>query len=397
MRTVVILLCCSVWMSCSNYPGVPQEYHTLLDSALAKSGENRTELEKALSEAPASQKEGVAFLISYMPKRDLISMGSTYLLNNVDLAYKARNRFPWAKSVPNEVFLNDVLPYASLNETRDDWRGDFYERFAPHVEGCTTLKEAIEAVNKNIRNEVKVEYNTRRRKPDQSPSESMEIGMASCSGLSILLTDALRAVGIPSRIAGTANWHDNRGNHTWSEVWLAGQWYFTEYYFNELDRAWFLADAGRAKPGNRDYAVWASSFMPTGTSFPLVWDHRIDYVPAVDVSQHYIDVYKEVFEKRMADGNHVTLRVLLFKDKKHARHSEDRIKVNVDIFQGEDQVGGGSTAGPTQDMNDVLEFLVEKNREYTLKYFPPGLAKEKVVKVAGEPVKVTLYAAAKEE
>ena len=104
------------------------------------------------------------------------------------------------------------------------------------MENCKTLEEAIKAVNKNIRDEVKVDYNTAREKPDQNPSESIRQGMASCSGLSILLTDALRSVGIPSRIAGTANWHDNRGNHNWCEVWLDGKWYFTEYYPNELDR-----------------------------------------------------------------------------------------------------------------------------------------------------------------
>ena len=55
-----------------------------------------------------------------------------------------------------------MLPYASLNEERDQWRADFYKRFAPYVENCKTLEEAIKAVNKNIRDEVKVDYNTAR-------------------------------------------------------------------------------------------------------------------------------------------------------------------------------------------------------------------------------------------
>ena len=63
-----------------------------------------------------------------------------------------------------------------------------------------------------------VEYNTLREKTNQSPAESMRQGMASCTGLSVLLVDALRAVGIPARFAGTAAWHDDRGNHSWTEV-----------------------------------------------------------------------------------------------------------------------------------------------------------------------------------
>lgn len=389
----IVLLCMGGLMAaCGNYPGVPSKYHVLLDEALEKAGENRAELEMALKKTPKEQKEGMAFLIAYMPERDLVSLGHDYLLKNLTLAYAAHNRFPWAKAVPDSVFLNDVLPYVSLNETRDDWREDFYRRFSPYVENAQTLKEAILAVNKNIRDEVKVDYNTRRKKPDQSPTESMEIGMASCSGLSILLADALRSVGIPARVAGTAKWHDNRGNHTWVEVWLDGEWYFTEYYYKELDRAWFLADAGKAVVGDRYYAVWASSWKPTGISFPLVWDYDIDYVPAIDVSQHYIDVYQEVTRNQMASGDYVGLRVMLFKDEKHTTHSDDRVKGVVDIFQGEEQVGGGSTAGPTQDMNDMLEFMVEKNKEYTLKYwFPDGRAEERVVQIGDEPMTVKLY------
>ncbi|MDR1415637.1 MAG: transglutaminase-like domain-containing protein, partial [Odoribacteraceae bacterium] len=300
MRKLIVSSLCILACACSGerFRGVPAKYHALLDSALVKAADNRAELEKALADAPDTRKEGLAFLIAYMPERDLLSARAADLLENAGWAYTARERFAWAAAVPDSIFLNDVLPYAVLNETRENWRGDFYRRFAPYAEHCTTLEEAINAVNKHIRDELKVDYNTRRRRPDQSPSESIAQGMASCSGLSILLTDAFRAVGIPSRVAGTANWHDNRGNHTWCEVWLDGRWYFTEYYPNELDNAWFLPDAGRARPGNRDYAVWASSFKPTGEAFPLVWDYSIDYVPAIDVSRRYIDVYQELLSRR---------------------------------------------------------------------------------------------------
>ena len=42
---------------------------------------------------------------------------------------------------------------------------------------------------------------------------------------------------------------------------------------------------------------------------------------------------------------------------------------NVDVFNADGlQVGGGRTAGPTQDMNDVLKFLLEKNHSYLFRY-----------------------------
>lgn len=379
-------------ISCGGpYSGIPKQYHALLDQALEKAGDNRAELEKAIAETPRKQKEGMAFLIAYMPERDLTTLTGDYLLKNVELAYTARNRFAWAKSIPDSLFFNDVLPYANAGETRDQWREDFYMRFSPYVENCTTLEEAALAILNNTHPELKVEYSTARRRADQSPTESLEISIASCTGLSILLTDAFRAVGIPSRLAGTV-WHDDRGNHTWSEVWIDGQWYFAEYYFEDLDRAWFLADAGKATPGDGRHAILAASYKPTGELVRLAWNGRAGAVPGYDVSQRYIDVADEVFSGKLADGNHTILKVRMFESKAKSTRSEDRVRVMVDAFKGEtEQIGGGSTAGPTQDMNDVLEFIVEKNSEYTLKYFPDGQSKEAKVQVGEEPVEATLY------
>ena len=60
--------------ACAKYPGVPEKYHALLDKALETSGTNQPELAKALESATPEVKEGVAFLISYMPERDLKTM-----------------------------------------------------------------------------------------------------------------------------------------------------------------------------------------------------------------------------------------------------------------------------------------------------------------------------------
>ena len=130
-----------------------------------------------------------------------------------------------------------------------------------------------------------------------------------------MLTDAFRAVGIPSRVAGTPNWHDERGNHNWTEVWADGNWYFTEFYFpGQLNNAWFFADAGKAVKNDQQKAIYASSFKPTGTYFPLVWDENIRYVPAANVTDFYTDLYKSHLETISADGNHVPLRIMMFTD-----------------------------------------------------------------------------------
>ena len=74
------------------------------------------------------------------------------------------------------------------------------------------------------------------------------------------------------------------------------------------------------------------------------------------------------------------------------RKSDDRVATNVDIFCGKDQIGGGRTAGPRQDINDVLEFMVEKNNVFTLNFFNKDCKWEgEEVKVKEKPVEVKLH------
>ena len=394
IKSVLVLLAFGL-SACSSgrYAGVPKEYHALIDRTIATAGDNAKELKKALKEVPRNEREGMAFLISYMPERDAKSLSADFLLENVEYAYKARAEFPWAKEVPDSVFLNDVVAYANLNENRENWRKDFYERFKKYVAPCKTMREAIDSVNKNVRDELLVDYNTKREKPDQAPYESMRQHMASCSGLSILLTDAFRAVGIPSRVAGTPAWHDDRGNHNWNEVWIDGQWRFTEYYpSDDLDQSWFLTDAGKAIKEDVRKAIYAASFKPTGCYFPLVWDENIRYVHAENVTDRYTSLYRAQLSAMPADGSHVALRVMVFKDKDHAEASGDRVATNLDVFKGEKQLYGGRSTGATQDMNDVLTFNVEKNQQYIIKYMNgKGEMQTQTVDVGDDTTTLKLY------
>lgn len=390
IKSVLVLLAFGLSACTSGrYAGVPKEYHALIDRTIATAGDNAKELKKALKEVPRNEREAVAFLISYMPERDAKSLSADFLLENVEYAYKARAEFPWAKEVPDSVFLNDVVAYANLNENRESWRKDFYERFKKYVAPCKTMREAIDSVNKNVRDELLVDYNTKR----QAPYESMRQHMASCSGLSILLTDAFRAVGIPSRVAGTPAWHDDRGNHNWNEVWIDGQWRFTEYYpSDDLDQSWFLTDAGKAIKEDVRKAIYAASFKPTGCYFPLVWDENIRYVHAENVTDRYTSLYRAQLSAMPADGSHVALRVMVFKDKDHAEASGDRVATNLDVFKGDKQLYGGRSTGATQDMNDVLTFNVEKNQQYTVKFVNgKGEMQTQTVEVGDETTTLKLY------
>ena len=374
-----ILISTSLLISCKDniYRGVPREYRAKLDIALNAAGDNSEQLIKALEGVPRRQREAMAFLISYMPERDLTSLTAEILIDNVTYAFKAKEKFPWARNLPKDIFFNEVLPFTIMDETRESWRGNFFERFSRLVEGAPDIFAAIDSVNLKIRDELLVDFDVRRRKPHQSPFESIELQMASCTGLSILLTAAFRSVGIPSRIAGTPNWYDRRGNHNWSEVWINGVWYFTEYYpdDNGLNHSWFLASAGMADETSEEHAIFATSFRPTGQHFPLAWDRTSREVHAVNVTQRYIELWNEQQDEQLKSGDYVAVRIS-FRDTRSTER-DNRIAVNVRVFDENGQdAGRGQTSSIRSDWNQYLTLILRKNHDYTIRYSFEGQATE---------------------
>ena len=98
------------------------------------------------------------------------------------------------------------------------------------------------------------------------------------------MTDALRSVGIPARIAAIEMWPDESGNHTWVEVW-DGQWhYLGAAEPTVLDRTWFTDKASKT---DARHPIYATSFKKTDLKFPLRWAPNLKFVPAVDVTKKY--------------------------------------------------------------------------------------------------------------
>jgi hypothetical protein len=395
-KLISLALIIFVFASCqSKYPGVPESYNMLLDSAFSKAGENSLELQLALTEAPEEQKEGMAFIISYMPKRDLTSLSAHFLLENAEYAYKAREKYSWCAALPDSIFFNEVLPYANISETRDPWRKDFFERFAKYVDDKENIVDAIFAIARPINKEVNVGYNTNRSIVDSSPKEAMAENMATCTGLSIILTDAFRAVGIPSRLAGTPMWTNYTGNHTWSEVLVDDKWQFIEYYPEKLNKSWFLGNAGKADPDNMLHWIYAASYKPTGMPYyagggaRLLAD-KIDldvlpenirkryermksyvgkqekiepYIWGINVTQKYIDLYQESIKNSKLKEDELIAKFVVFKDENTSK-SESRLSCRVDIFAGDKKVNFGYSPRVTDDMNQFLQFKLKKETEY---------------------------------
>ena len=142
MKRQLLLLLGVVLCACTPNPygrGVPASYVPLLDAALEETP-RADSLRALLSDTPCEEREAMAYLIAWMPRGDRDTMSLDLLREDVHYACRARSEFEWAQKLPDSIFLNEVLPYAAVDEVRDSWRADFYRRFAPRVAGCKTLR-----------------------------------------------------------------------------------------------------------------------------------------------------------------------------------------------------------------------------------------------------------------
>lgn len=310
----------------------------------------------------ATGEKAARFLVDNMPEPDRESLSESFLTENLNLAFKARAEFPWAKQISEEVFLNDVLPYAVFDEPRDPWRADFYEKASKIVKDANakTATEAAQALNKEIFKLVNVHYNTARKRPNQSPKESIAIGRATCTGLTIILVDACRAVGVPARGAGTPMWTNERGNHTWAEIW-DGDWHFTgadEYDANGLDRGWFVGDAALAQVDSPRHAIYATTWKRDGLLFPTVWSRRDSSVAAINVTSRYAK------DKNPSAADYIEVGIRLW-DKKGGQ----RLQSKLCIFDGNHrQCGVAETKAGTADLNDMPRFTLKPGAQGAFRF-----------------------------
>jgi len=239
----------------------------------------------------------VAYLKSHLQDRDRM-LSDGFLEAHAAAILADRESQPWHKTVPDEIFDEYVLPFATLDESREAW----VDRLKPITTNLTTnaktCGEAAEMLNAGIFDRLAVHYNaTKRLRPDQSVGESTSSGFASCTGLSIILVNACRSVGVPARIVGVEDWvspkgptYQGNGNHTWVEVWDGRQWRFIgASEKSQLDQTWFADRAKTALEQMPSHAIFATCLTDSTDHFPMVWSMDDHSVPAVNVTKYYTD------------------------------------------------------------------------------------------------------------
>ncbi|CAK9070226.1 TGc domain-containing protein [Durusdinium trenchii] len=253
-------------------------------------------------------KRAEAFLNDNMPPWDLLNRGTLQLgllPATVTQALQVRQNFSWAAEVPEEIWLNYVLPYASVNEARTDWRRLLFE--ALKIDAAKrSLAEVTQLVNEKlwsaVRNDTTIVFKAQQTPLIYDTMSAIAFGYASCTGLSIMFLDALRSVGVPARLVGTPAWHGTfaDGNHNWVEIWLGhGSGLFGE--------AWTFLEASPAGPGEHllnpcdkwfcnpshfdgktmSFAAKFDREKEKFNYYPMAWDMENKDIPGVNRTDFY--------------------------------------------------------------------------------------------------------------
>jgi len=155
-----------------------------------------------------------------------------------------REQSPFAREVPEDLFLNYILHIRVNEEELCDCRRLFYDRLAPRLAGLAPREAVIEA---NYWNAEQVTYQSTDTRTI-SALGAWRAAFGRCGEESTFAVNAFRAVGIPARQVYTPRWAHCDDNHAWVEVWVDGGWHFLGACEPEevLDRGWFTNAASRA-------------------------------------------------------------------------------------------------------------------------------------------------------
>jgi hypothetical protein len=247
---------------------------------------------------------------------DTVADGLDYGLiqPTIRLALDAKVQYPWTDELPKNIFMDYVLNYANLNEARTNWRPLLVDTMQFNTtdlykSGKGDISSVTKWVNTHLWTKAAkdpnhpIYFKSSQTPLIFDPMSIIAFGYASCTGTSILFCNALRAVGVPARVAGTPAWYGNRtqGNHNWVEVYVGTShceegedpWRFLEPspalpHVDTIDAdpcsRWFC-DSSRY-PSSKVYAAKMSKDSG-GTVFPLAWEWNNKDIPAEDRTGYY--------------------------------------------------------------------------------------------------------------
>ena len=270
---IIITLVLQTLVSCGSF-SMPQE-EAYLTQALEVAGDNRVELEKVLAHYADDPErlEAATWLISNMPMHhsktgpelskyrryfetaadqtlnprtirdsldsiygspdlrqldivyDITTIDSAYLVDNIEAAFEARERWPWGHNVSWEDFLEFVLPYRLGDEPLSEWRHPIMEEYGAIIDSIASLPEAAspriasDLLFKEWIWRKKFKWTSRLPGGPRIGPEITEWKTGACREKADGMCYLLRAAGLPAAMHVAPMRGDLNDTHSWGAVY----------------------------------------------------------------------------------------------------------------------------------------------------------------------------------
>ena len=236
---------------------------------------------------------------------DLKEISSEYLIENVELAFKAWKTLPWASYLSYEDFCEYVLPYRGSNEPLELWREHFFNRYQNLPGELSDPQDCIE-VGSRINDDLKSWFTFNPlfycHPTDLGLSEMMETHSGRCEDMTNLTIYAMRAVGLAVTSDYTPHWADAGGNHAWNAILVKNG--------EVIPFMGCEANPGKYSLTNRFAKVYRKTYSKQKGNLVFIledWEKAPPWLSGKyyrDVTRYYIDVVDVVvdLEKSVPDS-----------------------------------------------------------------------------------------------
>ena len=146
---------------------------------------------------------------------------SEYLIENIDLAFRAWKTNPWSKDLSFEDFCEYVLPYRGSNEPIEPWRSELMKQFVGlenEMDDPTDPKEAGRLLEQKANEIIGFDPIFYLHPTDQGFAEMKRRGLGRCEDMTNMQIYARRAGGVAVASDYTPHWAKSGNNHAWSVV-----------------------------------------------------------------------------------------------------------------------------------------------------------------------------------
>jgi hypothetical protein len=204
---------------------------------------------------------------------DVRTVSAEYLIDNIDLAFRAWREKPWARNLSFRAFCEYVLPYRGSNEPIDSWRQPCLDRYADlpgQMKDPADAREAAELIRRDVHGWVRFSDLYYLHPTDQGFAEMSAGQVGRCEDISNMMGYAMRANAIPVATDYTPYWADRDNNHAWEVV------------LDEDGR-------GRASLSHRAAKIYRKTFEIQGDTLGAIKTDR-EAVPKWLAGRNFIDV-----------------------------------------------------------------------------------------------------------